>query len=214
MGVPSSGAVSALLCFLVLKQEMAPVQLVAVGLIILGIVMLSVAEKKNEDRERLYRGEVVEKKYQIGFIAILLPILYCIIDGLGTFADIFVLEKMEGVYGEAAEFQANTSYELMFLLCAIVSLIFLVFVKKEKFSLLKEKEKGFGALCETAGQFFYIYALASEDNAIVAAPMISSYCVFSVLLSRVFLKEKLSWKQYLCILSVVIGIIILGVFDI
>ncbi|MBQ2668727.1 MAG: DMT family transporter [Clostridia bacterium] len=210
----SSGAVSALLCFLVLKQEMAPVQLVAVGLIILGIVMLSVAEKKNEDRERLYRGEVVEKKYQIGFIAILLPILYCIIDGLGTFADIFVLEKMEGVYGEAAEFQANTSYELMFLLCAIVSLIFLVFVKKEKFSLLKEKEKGFGALCETAGQFFYIYALASEDNAIVAAPMISSYCVFSVLLSRVFLKEKLSWKQYLCILSVVIGIIILGVFDI
>lgn len=210
----SSGAVSALLCFFVLKQEMEPIQLVAVVLIILGIVMLSVAEKKNEDRERLYRGEVVEKKYQIGFIAILLPILYCIIDGLGTFADIFVLEKMEGVYGEATEFQANTSYELIFLLCAVVSFIFLVFVKKQKFSLLREKEKGFGALCETAGQFFYIYALASEDNAIVAAPMISSYCVFSVLLSRVFLKEKLSWKQYLCILSVVVGIIILGVFDI
>ena len=77
--------------------------------------------------------------------------------------------------------------------------------------MIEEKEKGFGAICETAGQFFYIYALA--DNAIVAAPMISSYCVFSVLLSRVFLKEKLSGKQYLCILAVVIGIAILGVFD-
>ena len=76
---------------------------------------------------------------QIGFIAILLPILYCIIDGLGTFADIFVLENMEAVYGETAEFQANTSYELMFLLCAVVSFIFLVFVKKQKFSLIKEK---------------------------------------------------------------------------
>ena len=56
----SSGAVSALLCWLILKQEMAPVQLVAVALIILGIFMLSVVEKKNEDRERLYRGEVIE----------------------------------------------------------------------------------------------------------------------------------------------------------
>lgn len=210
----SSGAVSALLCWLILKQEMAPVQLLAVGLIILGIFMLSVVEKKNEDRERLYRGEVIEKKYQIGFIAILLPILYCIIDGLGTFADIFVLENMEGIYGEATEFQANTSYELMFLLCSVVCFIFLVFVKKQKFRLVEEKEKGFGAICETIGQFFYIYALASEETAIVAAPMISSYCVFSVLLSRVFLKEKLSRKQYLCILSVVIGIVILGVFDI
>ena len=191
----SSGAVSVLLCWLVLKQEMAVPQIFAVVLIILGIFLLS----------------VVEKKYQIGFIAILLPILYCLIDGLGTFADSFVLEKMEGTYGASTEFQANTSYELIFLLCAIVCFIFLVFVKKQRFNLIEEKEKGFGAICETAGQFFYIYALA--DNAIVAAPMISSYCVFSVLLSRVFLKEKLSGKQYLCILAVVIGIAILGVFD-
>ena len=210
----SSGAVSSLLCFFILKQEMAPVQIVAVVLIILGIFMLSLVEKRTEDRERVYRGEVIEKKYQVGFIAILLPILYCMIDGLGTFADIFVLENMEAVYGETAEFQANTSYELMFLLCAVVSFIFLVFVKKQKFSLIKEKEKGMGAICETIGQFFYIYALASEDHAIVAAPMISSYCIFSVLLSRVFLKEKLSWKKYLCIASVVVGIIILGVFDV
>ena len=209
----SSGAVSVLLCWLVLKQEMAVPQIFAVVLIILGIFLLSVVEKKNEDRERLYRGEVIEKKYQIGFIAILLPILYCLIDGLGTFADSFVLEKMEGTYGASTEFQANTSYELIFLLCAIVCFIFLVFVKKQRFNLIEEKEKGFGAICETAGQFFYIYALASEETAIVAAPMISSYCVFSVLLSRVFLKEKLSGKQYLCILAVVIGIATLGVFD-
>lgn len=207
----SSGAVAVLLCYFVLHQEIAVPQILAVALIIVGIFMLSLVEKKNEDRERLYRGEVVEKKYQLGFIAILLPILYCIIDGLGTFADTIVLENMEGVYGESAEFQANTSYELIFLLCAVLSFFFLVCVKKQKFRLWEEKEKGLGALCETAGQFFYIYAIA--DNAIVAAPMISCYCVFSVLLSRIFLKEKLSWKQYLIIVGVVIGIVILGVFD-
>ena len=38
--------------------------------------------------------------------------------------------------------------------------------------------------------------------------------LFSVLLSRIFLKEKLSWKHYAMILLVIIGIVMLGVFDI
>ena len=47
----------------------------------------------------------------------------------------------------------------------------------------------------------------------LAAPIISAYCAASVLWSRVFLKEKLSWKHYTMVLLVVIGIVILGVFD-
>ena len=43
--------------------------------------------------------------------------------------------------------------------------------------------------------------------------MISSYCAVSVLWSRIFLKEKLSWKHYLTIAAVVLGIVILGVYD-
>lgn len=209
----SSGAVAVVLCFLILKQEIAIPQIAAVLLIIGGIFALSIVEKRNEDKERFYKGEVIEKKYRLGFIAILLPILYCIIDGLGTFADTIVLENMEAnpLYAGSSEFQANTSYELIFLVCAVISFIYIVFIRKQKFRLFEEKEKGFGAICETAGQFFYIYAIA--DNAIVAAPMISSYCIFSVILSRIFLKEKLSWKQYLIIGVVVIGIIILGIFD-
>lgn len=209
----SSGAVAVVLCFLILKQEIAIPQIAAVLLIIGGIFALSIVEKRNEDKERFYKGQVIEKKYRLGFIAILLPILYCIIDGLGTFADTIVLENMEAnpLYAGSSEFQANTSYELIFLICAVISFIYIVFIRKQKFRLFEEKEKGFGAICETAGQFFYIYAIA--DNAIVAAPMISSYCIFSVLLSRIFLKEKLSWKQYLIIGVVVIGIVILGIFD-
>ena len=47
-----------------------------------------------------------------------------------------------------------------------------------------------------------------------SAPIISSYCVASVLWSRIFLKEKLSAKHYGCILLVVFGIVILGILDI
>jgi drug/metabolite transporter (DMT)-like permease len=209
----SSGAIVVLLCYFILHQQMEALQLLAVILIFVGIFLLSVFEKHDEDKERLYRGEVIEKKYQVGFIAILLPILYCIIDGLGTFSDAFVLDMMSNdpIYQGEAEFQANTSYELMFLLCAIGCFIFLKYIKKLRFSLKEEKEKGIAGICETAGQFFYIYALA--DNAIVAAPMISSYCVFSVILSRIILKEKLTWKQYLVIGVVAAGIVIMGAYD-
>ena len=70
-----------------------------------------------------------------------------------------------------------------------------------------------GALFETAGQFAYIYALADEAHVALSAPIISAYCAASVLWSRIFLKEKLSWKHYTMICLVVIGIAIMGFFD-
>ena len=47
----------------------------------------------------------------------------------------------------------------------------------------------------------------------MSAPIISAYCVASVLWSRLFLKEKLSWKHYTCILVTFAGILIMGIYD-
>ena len=70
-----------------------------------------------------------------------------------------------------------------------------------------------GAVCETAGQFAYIYAIADTEHLAMSAPIIASYCAASVLWSRIFLKEKLSWKHYAMIALIVAGIAIMGVFD-
>lgn len=203
----SSGAVAAVLCFLFLNQTMAPIQFVAVALVVLGVVLLSVFDMKDENKARKFRGEVIEQKYQVSFWAVCIPFVYCLLDALGTFGDALVMDGWELVTEEEAEI----AYEFTFLLCAIVAFIFLKFIKKQKFSLWEEREKGFGALCETAGQFAYVYAIA--DNAIMAAPLISSYCLFSVILSRIFLKEKLTVRQYISIGIAVIGIVIMGCFD-
>ena len=200
----SSGAVAAGLCFLLLGQRMSGEQLAAVLLICGGIVMLSFLQKRREKLWREQQGIVVPRKYMLGLIAILFPILYCFIDGFGTFMEAYYLENLMD------EAEALLSFEFTFLLIAISGYVYLTRIRKQKFPLKSEKTFSYAAVCETAGQFAYIYALA--DNAIVAAPMISSYCIFSVLLSRVFLKEKLSRYQYAAILTVVIGIVILGVF--
>ena len=47
-------------------------------------------------------------------------------------------------------------------------------------------------------------------NAVISAPLIASYSIVSVILSRIFLKEKLNKQQYLVITIVMIGIAILG----
>ena len=201
----SSGAVAAVLCFVFLDQSMSWVQFVAVALVVLGVILLSVFDMKDENKARKFRGEVIEEKYRISAIAVLLPIFYCILDALGTFGDALVLDRF------VSEEEAEIAYEYTFLLVAVVCFIYLVFVKKQRFNLWQEREKGLGALCETAGQFSYVYAISA--NAIMAAPLISSYCLFSVLLSRIFLKEKLTVRQYGAIAIAICGIVIMGFFD-
>ncbi|MMZ71727.1 EamA-like transporter family protein [compost metagenome] len=52
-----------------------------------------------------------------------------------------------------------------------------------------------------------------SSNAIIAAPLIASYSIFSILLSRLFLKERLSRGQYALIVIVILGIALLGIAD-
>lgn len=203
----SSGAVSAMLTFLILGTKMVWIQFVAVAVISVAIFMLSYFEKQEVDKEIEKSGEVVEKKYRISAVAIIFPILYCVIDGLGTFLDGYYLDYAKILPGS----EANMTYEITFLIVALILLVYLRVVKKEKMSLFNEKVKGLAAIFETAGQFFYVGAIAS--NAIVVAPMIASYSIVSVIWSRIFLKEKLSNKQYVMILAIIISIAVLGFYD-
>ncbi|MGG3454569.1 EamA-like transporter family protein [compost metagenome] len=203
----SSGAVTAILLYLFFPHDLGWVEIAGVTIITLGVVGLAVLEKQGE-RVALKSGtERIDAKYQIGVMAITFPLLYCLLDGLGTFADGIYLDELK-LIGEDA---ALLAYEFTFFLCAAVVFIYLVAVKKQRFNFWGERVKGVAAIFETAGQFFYVFAMAS--NAIVAAPLIASYSVFSVILSRLFLKERLSRLQYAVVVLVLAGIALLGLAD-
>ena len=100
---------------------------------------------------------------------------------------------------------------LIVLAFALILFIFLK-VKKVKFGPIpQQKNKILAAVFETAGQFTYVYTLGGVDA--VAEPILSSVCIVSLLLSRIFLKEKLSWKTYVFITVVIIGILLLAVSE-
>lgn len=202
----ASGALVAIIAIVTgTAGEMAPAQYVAVALACIGVIGLGFVEAHEDDELRAARQEASNYKYAKSWLALALPIAYCALDAAGTFADDLVLETLN-------EDSANVAYELTFLAAGILSFIYTVIIKKQKLVPKMEAPKYVGAIFETIGQLFYIYALASGESAL-AAPIIASYCMVSVLWSRLFLKEKLSWKHYVCIFVTFAGILIMGIYD-
>lgn len=208
----SSGAVVAVLTFATvgIGEDLPPLALVAVALVCIGVISLGITESREDEELRKARQDASNRHYAKSWLAITIPIIYCLLDALGTFADSRVLAML----GEGSEDACNVAYELTFFVMGIVCAIYVLGIKKQRLVPKQEAPKYTGAVFETIGQFFYIYALADTEHVAFAAPIISSYCVASVIWGRIFLKEKLSKKHYLSILLVIIGIVIMGILDI
>ena len=208
----SSGAIVAVLTLLTagIGEDLPPVALVAVALVSVGVIALGYVEAHEDEDLRRARQDASNHHYAKSWIAITIPVIYCLLDALGTFADSLVLERL----GENLADACNVAYELTFLVMGILCAIYVLGIRKQKLVAKQEAPKYTGAIFETVGQFFYIYALADTEHVAFSAPIISSYCVASVLWSRIFLKEKLSKKHYACIALVIVGIVIMGVLDI
>ena len=203
----SSGALVAVLTLLFVGgEDYSPLALLAIALVCVGAIGLGVVDATEDPELRAERQKDGNYKYAKSFLALALPVAYGILDAAGTFADNRVLETLD-------EGSANCAYELTFLAAAVFCFIYVVLIKKDRLVPKMEGPKYLGAICETAGQFAYIYAIADTSHLAMSAPIISSYCAASVLWSRLFLKEKLSWKHYGMICLVVIGIAIMGIFD-
>ena len=208
----TAGVICVLLFALFMGDEFSWLTWVAVGVIGVGVVGVSYLENHGETTRKKNYGKV------LAVVAFIMPFLYALLDAFGTFLDdaFFLIEDVASsplvdVTEDTIEAVANTSYELTFALFALGLFLFMK-AKKVKFGPVSQnKDKVLAAVFETAGQFTYVYALGGVDA--VAAPILSSVCVVSLLLSRIFLKEKLSWKTYLFIAVVIIGILLLAVSE-
>lgn len=203
----SSGAITAILLIIFFPQDLTAFNIIGIVLITAGVIGLAFLEKKQQTAALEADNVQVDSKYKIGVLAITFPILYAILDAIGTTADGIYLDELS-LIGEDA---ALLAYEFTWLIYALIALIYLMVIKKQKFNILKEPVRTSAAIFETAGQFFYVYAMS--NNAVIAAPLIASYSIVSVILSRIFLKEKLSKQHYTLIIIVMLGIAILGIAD-
>ena len=208
----TAGVICVLLFAIFMGDSFSALTWIAVGVITIGVVGVSYMENKGETPRKKKLGK------KLAIISFCMPFVYALLDAFGTFFDdaYFLVEDIAAtplvdVTEDTIEAVANTSYELTFAAFALCLFIFMK-AKKVKFGPIPQhKDKFLAAIFETAGQFTYVYALGGVDA--VAAPILSSVCVVSLVLSRIFLKEKLSWKTYACIAVVIIGILLLAVAE-
>ncbi len=208
----SSGALAFLLCVvfgIFSTEDITITTVVGIVMITVGIIALGFIEQREDDEVKAARQEMANRKYTKSILAFLLPIAYLIIDALGTvgdeylFSDSFITKT--GI--EMSDYAANSAFELTFFVLAVFAFIWLKLIKKDKV-FCGNKNLFWGGLCETIGQVFYMAVMFSDFSA--GMVIISAYCAISVLWSRIFLKEKMSWKHYVVIALVIAGIVILG----
>ena len=220
----SSCAIVAILCAIFLHETYSVPAIVSIAIIVIGLIAVSFFDRKGTNARFSKYGK------KLAIIAIAMPFCYMLLDAAGTFLDIFYTDSIEttilvGVTEDNLEHTANCAYELTFFLFSIGVYIFLK-IKKVKFfdlgensqenkgffrKILDQKWKILAAIFETIGQATYLFAL-SEGGGIAAVILGAGTVITSLILSRIFLKEKLTWAQYIFVGLIMTGIIMGAIF--
>lgn len=190
-------------------EEFSVLEIIGSVLIVAGVILLAVVEKKMADKEKPLPKS--ERKYRLGALALLFPILYCVFDTVGTAADGIILSD-ESLLG-LDEIDVLILFGFTFFLAAVICFIFLWIRNRKPYNPFQKSElyKGIASCCEEFGHVFYVYAMAARP--VLAAPTVGSYCIVSVILSRIFIREKLQPLQTVCVILVIIGIVMLGIAE-
>jgi len=198
--VNSSCIITVILSICILKEYPNYIQAFAIILVIFSLMMLSINKTAEDDIERDVKTKT---KFSIYVLGLLFAFGYFVLDGTASFLDEFTLE------GGMIEQDLLISYALIYLVVGIFCYIYLK-TKDKQYKFELDKYKLVGSVIETLGQYTFIYALGA-GTATIVSPFVASYSIVTIILSRLFLKEKLKPRQYAVVTLVLIGVIMLSV---
>lgn len=184
--------------------------MIATMSIVAGVVLLGIQEQTLSKQEAHLAED--KRKHRLGALALIFPIIYNLVDAVSMVATGITVSEETDVAIPDTDFFVFES--LGFVAVAIFLWLYMLIVKKYKYSPFKKEElvRCGAAAGETFGTMTYIFAVGS--NPILTAPITSSYCLVTIVLARILLKEQLTKKQYFSLAFLVIGIVLLGISEI
>ena len=186
------------------------VDILGMVIITVGVVLLGVQEQKLSKQE--ISLDENKKKHRLGAFALLFPIVYNLADAVSMVATGIM------VSGETEFSIPDIDYiffeSFAFSLFALFVWLYILIAKKYVYNPFKKTELYCcgAAACDTLGTVAFTFAVAISP--ILTAPITSSYCLVTIILARIFLKERLTKKQYLSIAFLIAGIALLGASEI
>ena len=193
-----------------LTDRIGVVDVIGTAAIVAGVVLLGIQEQKLSKQESSLNEN--KKKHRLGALALIFPIVYNLVDAASMVA--------MGVTVSGETEVSIPDIDFFFFECvgfavgSIFVWLYLLLAKKYVYNPFKKTElsrcgAGFG---DTLGTMAFTFAVGI--NPILTAPITSSYCFVTIVLARIFLKERLTKKQYLSLAFLVVGIALLGVSEI
>lgn len=191
-------------------DSIGAMDMVATVSIVAGVVLLGIQEQTLSKQEAHLAED--KRKHRLGALALIFPIIYNLVDAVSMVATGITVSEETDVAIPDTDFFVFES--LGFVAVAIFLWLYMLIVKKYKYSPFRKEElvRCGAAAGETFGTMTYIFAVGS--NPILTAPITSSYCLVTIVLARILLKEQLTKKQYFSLAFLVVGIVLLGISEI
>ena len=212
------GAIAAIILYLFflltdrghVTDSVSAMDLIGAAAITVGIILLGIQEHKLSKQE--IHLEEKKRKHRLGALALLFPIVYNLVDALS------IVAMGVTVSGETEVSIPDIDFFFFecvgFTVCAVFVWLYLRIAKKYIYNPFAKTEltRCGAGLGDTLGTMAFTFAVGI--NPILTAPVTSSYCLVTIILARIFLKERLTRKQYLSLAFLVVGITLLGVSEI
>ena len=193
-----------------LTDKIGVVDVIGTVAIVAGVVLLGIQEQKLSKQE--ISLDENKKKHRLGALALIFPLVYNLVDAASMVA--------MGVTVSGETEVSIPDIDFFFFECvgftvsAVCVWLYLLIAKKYRYNPFKKTEltRCGSGLCDTLGTMAFTFAVGI--NPILTAPVTSSYCIVTIILARIFLKERLTRKQYLSLAFLVVGIALLGISEI
>ena len=191
-------------------ESIGIVDIIGTVMITFGVILLGIQEQKLSKQENISGKE--KKKHRLGALALLFPLVYNLADAVSMVATGIM------VSGETEYSIPDIDYiffeSLAFFIFTVLVWLYLLIFKKYVYNPFKRKERYScgAAICETLGTTAFTFAVAISP--VLTSPITASYCLVTIILARLSLKERLTKKQYLSLILLVSGIALLGVSEI
>ena len=184
------------------SKLLTPLKTSGILLILISVILLSIIRNqavRNDEEEK-------EKKpfWKIrGLGTLIFPVMFAFIDGLETIVTGICLDTTYGY-----SMPEGDSIIIVGMEYAIIAFGFWCYIYRKERKIYNPFKREcaprlLGAITDNIGIVFYSYAMAI--NSVSTDPLLAVYPVFVMIGGRVIMKEKISTTQYICLLSIIAG---------
>ena len=182
------------------SELLTPLKTAGMLIILISIILLSTVRNQVNRKDPQYQKA---RWMSRGLGTLIFPVLFSAVDGLETIVTGICLDT---TYGYAMP--EEDSIIIIGMEYAVFALGFWIYLYwKEKKIYNPFTRRGapviLGSLADNVGMVFYNYAMAI--NSVSTDPVLAVYPVFAMIGGHIFMKEKLSKPQYVFLLGIVAG---------